>query len=343
MDQEAVRNQIDRILQSATFADKNQLRKLLQILSDRMDSQRTLKPDRIIRELWSEQNGAKGSADVAAEIYRLRHALYLYYKGEGQNDPIIVSLPKRAPAADRVKDKRWIAAELRSGEETQEVTQTRPWAPAVLVTATKSRIGLKALAGIAIAAIISGYIMVRVYAIDEQPNAGRLEGASFVVVNEEGKELWRKSFSDGFWSDYYQKGLATRAWFGDLDGDGHNSVLLLYQPAVNATGRSTTLICFSNRGEEKWRWTPGRALPELGNEPAVFQSDRPGGSSVNSGNATANCRFESAFSLLSLPDSSHRCPWQDDLRVLAFRTSGLHDTRRLGWRWTSGDHRERRG
>ena len=33
---------------------------------------------------------------------------------------------------------------------------------------------------------------------------------------------------------------------------------------------STTLICYSDRGKEKWRWTPGRALPELEGDPATF-------------------------------------------------------------------------
>jgi hypothetical protein len=58
----------------------------------------------------------------------------------------------------------------------------------------------------------------------------------------------------------------------DLDGKGHTSVLLLYHPAISPRSRSTTLICYSDRGKEKWRWTPGRELPELEGTPATFRT-----------------------------------------------------------------------
>jgi hypothetical protein len=66
--------------------------------------------------------------------------------------------------------------------------------------------------------------------------------------------------------------LAPRIWFGDLNGDGHSEVLLLYHPALDPNSRSTTLICYSDRGREKWRWIPGRALPELEGSPATFHA-----------------------------------------------------------------------
>jgi hypothetical protein len=90
-------------------------------------------------------------------------------------------------------------------------------------------------------------------------------------MDAEGKELWRKNFPDGFWQDYYEHGLASRMWFGDLDGKGHTSVLLLYHAGIDPGSHSTILICYSDRGKEKWRWTPGRELPELGGLPATFR------------------------------------------------------------------------
>jgi len=75
MDFCALNNQIDRILRSQTFARKGQLRKLLEVLFKNMDSQAMLKPDLVIRELWPEETRTKRSADVAAEMNRLRHAL----------------------------------------------------------------------------------------------------------------------------------------------------------------------------------------------------------------------------------------------------------------------------
>lgn len=96
MDQAVIRDQINKILSSRTFAGKSQLRKLLEVLSRNLDSQTTLKPDRVIRELWPDEVRTKGSADVATEMNRLRHALDSYYAGEGGTDPIIVFLPNRA-------------------------------------------------------------------------------------------------------------------------------------------------------------------------------------------------------------------------------------------------------
>ena len=61
---------------------------------------------------------------------------------------------------------------------------------------------------------------------------------------------------------YSQDGLESHLWFGDLDGDGHTEVLFLYHPAADPKSHSTMLICYSDSGKEKWRWTPGRVLPE---------------------------------------------------------------------------------
>jgi hypothetical protein len=111
MDPTAIRDQIDRILRSQSFASKSQLRKMLEILFKHMDSQTTLKPDHVIKELWSEETRTKRPADVATEMNRLRHALESYYNGEGKSDPIIISLPNRAaPAPDGTHETRWIVA-----------------------------------------------------------------------------------------------------------------------------------------------------------------------------------------------------------------------------------------
>jgi hypothetical protein len=92
MDANAISEQIDRILRSRGFASKSQLRKLLQVLHQSMDSQAGLTSDQVIRELWPTEIRTKRSADVATEMNRLRHALKSYYDGEGASDPITISL-----------------------------------------------------------------------------------------------------------------------------------------------------------------------------------------------------------------------------------------------------------
>jgi hypothetical protein len=117
MDPTAIRDQIDRILRSQSFASKRQLRKLLEILFQNIDSQTNLTPDRVIEELWPDETRTKRSADVATEINRLRHALESYYNGEGKADVITIVLPNRAlPAPDGTPEKRWIVAKPRESE-----------------------------------------------------------------------------------------------------------------------------------------------------------------------------------------------------------------------------------
>jgi hypothetical protein len=261
MDREDISVQIGRILRSQSFADKSQLRSLLEILFRNLDAQTTLKPDRVIKELWPDEAKTKGSPDLATEKNRLRKALELYYGGEGKSDPILVTLPNRSmPGPDGAKERRWIVASPRASD--QAVLPP----PAKVV---RSRGMWKMIAGTVAMAIVI-YIPIRALSPVTPPQSARLDGETLTIMDGEGKELWHKAFPNGFWSSYYDQGLAPRMWFGDLDGDGRTDVLLLYHPAVNPMSHSTILYCFSDTGREKWHWTPGRELPELAGRPAML-------------------------------------------------------------------------
>ena len=263
MDRTAISDQIDRILRSQSFASKDQLRKLLDVLFKNMDAQTTLKPDRVIKELWPDEIRTKRSADVATEMNRLRHALESYYDGQGRADPIIISLPNRSGVGpDGLQETRWIAAEPRGALES---------ASALLAPLANRRRDLKIVVA-TVAACVAAYFLIRLVTADNRPHSGRMDGAALTIVNAEGKELWAKSFPEGFWREYYEPGLAPRIRFADLDGSGHTDVLFLYHPAVSPTSRTTTLICYSDRGKEKWRWTPGRDLPELQGTPSNYRT-----------------------------------------------------------------------
>jgi hypothetical protein len=265
MNRTAISHQIDRILRSQTFARKSQLRKLLEVLFKNMNSQAMLKPDLVIRELWPGETRTKRSADVAAEMNRLRHALESYYSGEGKADPITISLPDRSvTAADGTQEKCWIVAKPRGGiEDPPPGSQVNP--PRGLKT-----VALIAVLGAALG--IAAYVSIRVLAVPDQPKIGRLEGSTLLILNAEGKELWRKVFPEGFGPDWYYA-TGTHIWFADLEGKGHTSVLFSYSPAASRLqSHPSTLICYSDRGKEKWRWTPGRVLPELNGSPATFKT-----------------------------------------------------------------------
>jgi tetratricopeptide (TPR) repeat protein len=114
MDRNAFAQQVERIRDSHSFAGKNQLQKLLEILATYYDTQSTLKPDRVMRELWPD-DGERTSADLAVARNRLRKALANYYREEGSEDEVVIWLPRRGgeeAAEDRMH--AWIAAERRS-------------------------------------------------------------------------------------------------------------------------------------------------------------------------------------------------------------------------------------
>lgn len=263
MDRSAISDQIERILRSRGFASKSQLRRLLQVLSENFDSQASLKPDRVIKELWPDETKTKGSADVATEMNRLRHALDSYYGGEGKDDPIIITLPSRAPASDASQERRWIAANPRGEPDDRFASNGPNLRRALMIPAA------------AVALVLAAYLSFRFLATPDQPKSGRLDGSNLVVMNADGKELWRKFFPEGFSTDwyyqtYYEKQRANLMWFGDLEGKGHSSVLFSYVPAGPQMSRPATLICYSDRGKEMWRWNPGRELPELPGSPATY-------------------------------------------------------------------------
>ncbi len=266
MDRAAIGEQIDRILHSGTFAGKGQLAKLLDVLFDRMDSQTTLKPDCVIKELWPTETKTKRSADVATEMNRLRRALECYYNCEGASDPIVITLPNRSvPDPNGTREKRWIVAEPRNGKARATVSHVSGRRPFVRIT----------IVGTVVALAIVAFVLTGLLGSDKRPFSGRLDASTLVIKNAKGEELWHKTFPGGFSPQYYANGLAPRLWIGDLNGKGHSDVLFLYQPVGPSTyiSRSTTLICYTDRGKETWRWTPGRELPELHGDPATFETD----------------------------------------------------------------------
>ena len=266
VDRSAIKDQIDRILHSATFANKSQLKKLLEILCSKIDSQNTLNSDVVIRELWPDETRTKRPADVASEMNRLRHALNAYYTGEGKDDPCRIALPNRAASVANGSDERlWIVVEPRAvNPEAAGLAGTdrdKPIPPKA--PARKSLfVGGVIVAAISLSVVVT--MALRTFIIPDQPRLGRLVGTSLVIMNEEGKELWRKNFSEGFGPDsYYGKENGPRIWFADLEGKGHTSVLFSYLPAPDSQPHSSMLICYSDRGKERWRWKSGTDLPEL--------------------------------------------------------------------------------
>jgi hypothetical protein len=97
---EAVREQIDRLLQSKTFQTSEVHRRLLQYLADRTlagDADR-LKEYTVGLEAFGKPStyDPKHDSIVRLQMGRLRQKLAVYYQSEANGDPILVTLPKGA-------------------------------------------------------------------------------------------------------------------------------------------------------------------------------------------------------------------------------------------------------
>lgn len=264
---EEVEAELQRILSSPTFRNApRHCRFLSFVVSKALAGEgETVKEYLIGLEVFDRRDDYDPGTDptVRAEARRLRSRLVEYYKTLGRFDQVRIELPTGS----------YVPIFSRNGLEPPPEEVASDKSSVVPTTGRRPGFARKSLivVAVAIAAIgIAAFVLIRILAMDHRPQSGRLEGSSLIISNAKGQELWRKSFSDGFSRDYYAQGLAPRIWFGDLDGEKHTDVLFLYHPSVSPRSHSTTLICYADRGKEKWRWTPGRALPELEGDPATF-------------------------------------------------------------------------
>ncbi|MEK7408254.1 MAG: hypothetical protein AAB225_24550 [Acidobacteriota bacterium] len=101
------------------------------------------------------------------------------------------------------------------------------------------------------------------------PAALSLQDNTLIVSDQAGRELWRKTIGRPL-----QAGLHTRlapgqshnwpvSWVGDLDGDGRTEVLFVHSFYPDTSTGSTPLVCYSDRGVEKWRFVPNRVVATL--------------------------------------------------------------------------------
>jgi hypothetical protein len=101
-------------------------------------------------------------------------------------------------------------------------------------------------------AVVLGICAVVMFTGRQSPPASyRLDGNALVVLDARGQEAWRKVFDPPPNPGYYE-GSFRKFWVGDLDNDGRVEVLFAY-----GSISSSALICFSDRGREKWRFIPG--------------------------------------------------------------------------------------
>jgi hypothetical protein len=87
------------------------------------------------------------------------------------------------------------------------------------------------------------------------PRSFRIERDALIILDDRGRELWRKSFP-ALDSSAYVGDSHLFVWLGDLDGDGKTDVLFV--PCYRNT--RGPLVCYSSSGQERWRYAPHGTL-----------------------------------------------------------------------------------
>jgi hypothetical protein len=269
---EEVDAELQRILSSAAFRNAPRHCRFLSFvvrrtLSGEADS---IKEYLIGLEVFDRPSDYDPSADpiVRAEARRLRSRLIEYYNTEGKLDPVHIELPKGGYVPVFSCNGIGTPLEEAASDSSNGVADRSLPSAAARSPSRSSRFLISTIL-VSLAAVgIASFILIRMLTADRRPQSGRLDSSALIVTNADGKELWRKTFPDGF-SHYFTRD-AVEVWVGDLNGDGHSEVLLSYHSDVKPSAHSSVLICYSDRGKEVWRWTPGRAIPELNGDPPTF-------------------------------------------------------------------------
>ncbi len=110
--------------------------------------------------------------------------------------------------------------------------------------------------------VLSAAIPVsRLFVRDKRPAQWSVTNASFIVYDEKNDELWRKVYEkplDPLSYDRRVQNTGALPRFVDLDGDGELEVLFPHRSVDLAD--AGMLICYSSRGNERWRFVPGGAV-----------------------------------------------------------------------------------
>jgi hypothetical protein len=97
------------------------------------------------------------------------------------------------------------------------------------------------------------------------PFAAKVEAHSLILLDNEGRELWRRTFSQSLVESDHPELQATSTWIGDLDDDGHTEVLFSPHPC-GRPAKSGELICYDDRGRVRWTYRNSRTVRTAGEQ-----------------------------------------------------------------------------
>lgn len=124
------------------------------------------------------------------------------------------------------------------------------------------RRNLLALSGLAAVLLVAAAI--RFHRPSRELADWRVENSALIALDAKGGELWRFALGRELNASIYKRQDTTpAAWIDDVDGDGRRELLFCHHYDGASHG---DLICFSESGKEKWRWTPGRSAASFPEE-----------------------------------------------------------------------------
>ena len=166
---------------------------------------------------------------------------------------------------------KWMASE-KSPRQEKDVHPLEPSVPQVAFSAPADPLASTPhrhhLAAVIVASTILllatiGLVLASKTQTRGKPFSYKVEDKQLVVLDNQKQVLWRRDFAFPLRSWDY--GLDhKKVWFGDLEGDGTVEVLFVVRDLSEQFGGSS-LYCFSESGEIKWIYTPGRRV-HIGNE-----------------------------------------------------------------------------
>lgn len=113
-----------------------------------------------------------------------------------------------------------------------------------------------AAAGLSLVAVAAAAVV-----LNRTPDLAEIQadGETLVARDRNGRIAWRRTYPGLNQHHYNNRSEARLTWVADLDGDGEKEAILGVQthaPHPSVFG----VLCLDGRGQERWRFTPGRSV-----------------------------------------------------------------------------------
>jgi hypothetical protein len=211
---------VARVVASEGFANSRRLRRFLTYVAEKSLAGRPdeLKEYSIALAVFDRPPTFDSRTDtiVRVEARRLRQQLAAYYQGAGQNDPVVIEIPRGG-----------YGPVFRSQRRRGQIWR---WAAGSLF------------------AIALVFWAAGAFPRHLEPDTWDLEGSTLKVLSVQGGVCWQKEFPR--FDQEYDQQVVDKVLVADIDGDGRKEVLVSFVPEKAHEGGS--ILCFEASGKLRW-------------------------------------------------------------------------------------------